>query len=146
MIVGECMPDPRDELVLMATVSRNAPDSLHDLGRERDGLALLKNLQILVADHVKKHGIEGLIARREMRREPARSDQYVVRVREVAVVLTVDKQQIDATRRRAGLERIGHSQQDSSSGGAVIGAGYGPPLLREIGRPGRPRPPGPGRQ
>src|SRR5205814_2428785 len=33
MIVGECMPDSRDELVLIAAVGGNSPDSLHDLGR-----------------------------------------------------------------------------------------------------------------
>src|SRR6266566_4876984 len=116
MIVGEWVLYPRDKLMLVAAVGGDPPDSLDDLRRECDGLALLKDLQVLVTNHVEEHRVERLITRRQMRGEPARSDQHVVGVGEIAVVLTVDKQQIDATYRRTRLQRIGHPQQDRGSG------------------------------
>src|SRR2546430_9780083 len=105
MIVGEWVLHPRDKLVLVAEVRRNPPDSLDHLRRECDGLALFKDLQILVTNHVEEHRVERLITRRQMRGEPARADQHVAGVGEIAVVLTVNKQQIDATYRRTRLQR-----------------------------------------
>ena len=91
MIVGERVFHSWYKLVLVAAVGGNSPDSLDNLGRERDGLGLLKNLQILVADHVEEHRIQGLVARRKVGGKPARSDQHIIGVGEVPVVLTIDK-------------------------------------------------------
>ena len=76
----------------MSDVCCGLPYSLHDFGRERDGVSLLENLEILVSDHIEQHGEQRLIAGRLMGREPARTDQDVVGVGEIAIVLAVGKE------------------------------------------------------
>src|ERR1041384_3888324 len=66
--------------------------------------------------------------------EPARPDEHVVGVGEIAEVFAIHEQQIDADRRRACLERIGDAKQDGDAGGAVVGAGHRQPALGAVRR------------
>src|SRR3989454_1145130 len=66
--------------------------------------------------------------------EVARADQHVVRIGgEIAVVLAVHEQQIDADGRRLRLERVGDAQQQGYARCAVVGPRDRETLLAQVG-------------
>src|SRR5712664_2810441 len=75
MVVDEGLTGPRYENPRIPEPIRRLPDALHHFGRNREGVALLIELQVFVSHHVEQHGEQRRIARWQVRCEIARAEE-----------------------------------------------------------------------
>ena len=132
MVVGERVPRAGHEHPPVTEIRRHLPHPLHDLRRDGERVAFLIDLQVLVPHHVEEHRVEGLVPGRLVSREPARSDQHLVRVGEVAEVLPVVEQQVHTHGGRALLEGVGDAEQHGHAGRPVVRPGDWEALLPQV--------------
>jgi len=91
-----------------------------DLRRKCAGIGLDRDIEILVPDHIPQNRIQRWVAAGQVRGEIAGTEQCLGRVAEVAVVLTVRKQEVNSYAWRSSLQGIGKSQKNSDSRGTVV--------------------------
>jgi hypothetical protein len=139
VVVGDVATAARAEDAPQPEVLGRGPHALDHLGRAVEGVALLLEDLVPVADHVPHHGEQRPVAGREVPREVPRAEQHVRSV-EVAPVLAVHEDEVHADGRRRALERIRHAEQDGGARGPVVGAGHGQQPLGLIRILVRPRP------
>ena len=109
---GAVGADARLESARIPEPVRGLPDALHHFGRIGERVAFLLNTEILVPDHVEQDRIERRVPGRLMFGEVPRADERLRGIVEIAVVFSVDEQQIHADRGRRGFEDVRETEQD----------------------------------
>src|SRR6185503_11060740 len=133
VVVGKRFTRGGREHPPVAEALGGVPNALHNLRRARDRIALLKELKVLIANHVEQDRIERGVARRQVRSEVARAEQGLGGIAEVTPVLTIHEKKIDSDQRGARFQGVGDTEQDGDPRGAVVGAGHRQLLLTEVG-------------
>src|SRR4051812_30984917 len=122
VIVNEGMSRRAYEISGVAQILGRVPYQLDHFRCSHHGVAFLIDLEILVGNEIEQHGIQ----RRPtnlMGAVVAGPDQHVLgRLGEVAIILPVYEEQIDADGWWSSLQHVGYSEQERDTRPAVVGA------------------------
>src|SRR5687767_8262717 len=103
--------------IVVPQLGSDSPDTLHNLRRALNRVALLEDPQVLVADHVPHYAEDGSVPGIGwILREVGRADQNVgCTLVELPPILTVHKEKIDTERRRRLFESIAERHEKANA-------------------------------
>src|SRR6266571_2662581 len=113
------------ENIRVSQVGSGLPDSRHDFRRSLEGEHLVRNAQILVADHIPQYSVERLVVGRwQVLGEVLRAYEHIDFGRtELPVIFTISEEEIDSDVRSGLFERIAERDEHPNPRRTVIGAG-----------------------
>ena len=122
VVVRDQSPALLDEHIAVTQIGGSLPDARDDFRRLLKGIHLIRDSEVLVSDHVKENSIERLVTgRRQMGREILGADEDVdFRGTELAVVLTIRKEEIDAHFGLGLFEDVREGNEHSDARSSVV--------------------------
>jgi hypothetical protein len=98
-------------------------------------MALLIDAKVGISDHVPHHAEErAVVGRRQVLREVFRADQHIATRREIAVVLSIDEQQIHTPIGRRTLQHVRDRHQERDTRCPIVRAGHRHCAISGVGR------------